>query len=184
MILPGCARRGCRNWGWPRPRPAFSSSKYPAGGPGGAKPPVVAGRNPHAAACIGDLQIAARPLTRMLRPEWRNGRRSGFKIRRRKACRFESDLGYHRKNSVLGPRSGRLTHCTTSCVFQLPSGRAGWTAITPIHGKAPGQAPCRLQIWLRSSGAEMRASRGAAPLLTGVMPRDQFRPSLSVKAPR
>lgn len=28
-------------------------------------------------------------------PEWWNGRRRGFKIPRRKACRFESDLGYH-----------------------------------------------------------------------------------------
>jgi hypothetical protein len=28
-------------------------------------------------------------------PEWRNGRRRGFKIPRREACRFESGLGYH-----------------------------------------------------------------------------------------
>jgi hypothetical protein len=28
-------------------------------------------------------------------PKWRNGRRRGFKIPRRKACRFESGLGYH-----------------------------------------------------------------------------------------
>ena len=28
-------------------------------------------------------------------PEWRNGRRSGFKIRRRKAWGFDSPLGHH-----------------------------------------------------------------------------------------
>ena len=28
-------------------------------------------------------------------PKWRNGRRRGFKIPRREACRFESGLGYH-----------------------------------------------------------------------------------------
>ena len=33
--------------------------------------------------------------TSPLVPKWRNGRRRGFKIPRREACRFESGLGYH-----------------------------------------------------------------------------------------
>lgn len=32
---------------------------------------------------------------------WRNGRRSGFKIRRRNTCRFESDRPHHRSPEVI-----------------------------------------------------------------------------------
>lgn len=62
--------------------------------------------------------IASRRYFFARRPEWRNGRRRGFKIPRRKACEFESRLGHQNDE-----RRGRRAVSRRSSIRV----RIGWT---------------------------------------------------------
>ena len=118
-------------------------------------------------------------------PEWRNGRRRGFKIPRRKACRFESDLGHqHPVTAGAGGGLGLGTAGREPALAFL-TGLLGWwivDAAWPVlimEGVPPENVPF---VWL--SRFVMLAMRNCVVAETGGPSSETAPPRTMVRGAR